>query len=66
VDGSEPFPPLGHEPEGTIMYTPDGYMVARLAKSDWADAHLKRGAAATPRATRPGRCQMDPAALEFL
>jgi hypothetical protein len=43
VDGSEPFPPLGHEPEGTIMYTPDGYMVARLAKPDWADAHLKRG-----------------------
>jgi Lipocalin-like domain len=23
VDGSEPFEPLGHEPKGIIMYTPD-------------------------------------------
>jgi hypothetical protein len=34
VDGSEPFEPLGHEPHGIIMYTPDGYMSAQLARSD--------------------------------
>lgn len=32
VDGSEPFEPLGHEPRGIIMYTPDGYMSAQLAR----------------------------------
>jgi hypothetical protein len=32
VDGSEPFEPLGPEPQGIIMYTPDGYMSAQLAK----------------------------------
>lgn len=45
VDGSEPFEPLGHEPQGIIMYTPDGYMSAQLAKpgrpnfasGDWFD-----------------------------
>lgn len=34
VDGSEPFEPLGREPHGLIMYTPDGYMSAQLAKPD--------------------------------
>ena len=34
VDGSEPFEPLGHEPKGIIMYTPDGYMSAQLSKPD--------------------------------
>ncbi len=34
VDGSEPFEPLGHEPKGVIMYTPDGYMSAQLSKPD--------------------------------
>src|SRR5437868_2430793 len=34
VDGSEPFEPLGHEPHGIIMYTPDGYMSAQLSKPD--------------------------------
>jgi hypothetical protein len=34
VDGSEPFEPLGHEPQGIIMYTPDGYMSAQLSKRD--------------------------------
>ncbi|MYV49244.1 lipocalin-like domain-containing protein [Streptomyces sp. SID2888] len=34
VDGSEPFEPLGHEPQGIIMYTPDGYMSAQLSKPD--------------------------------
>lgn len=34
VDGSEPFEPLGHEPHGIIMYTPDGYMSAQLSKTD--------------------------------
>ncbi|MCX4774394.1 lipocalin-like domain-containing protein [Streptomyces sp. NBC_01260] len=34
VDGSEPFEPLGHSPRGIIMYTPDGYMSAQLAKPD--------------------------------
>lgn len=34
VDGSEPFEPLGREPRGIIMYTPDGYMSAQLAKPD--------------------------------
>ena len=32
VDGSEPFEPLGPEPQGIIMYTPDGYMSAQLSK----------------------------------
>ena len=26
VDGSAPFRPLGKQPQGIIMYTPDGYM----------------------------------------
>ena len=30
VDGSAPFYPLGEEPKGIIMYTPDGYMSAQL------------------------------------
>ena len=34
VDGSDPFEPLGHEPRGIIMYTPDGYMSAQLSKPD--------------------------------
>jgi hypothetical protein len=34
VDGSDPFEPLGHEPHGIIMYTPDGYMSAQLSKPD--------------------------------
>lgn len=34
VDGSEPFEPLGHEPHGIIMYTPDGYMSAQLSRVD--------------------------------
>lgn len=32
VDGSDPFEPLGHEPRGIIIYSPDGYMSAQLAK----------------------------------
>ena len=43
VDGSEPFYPMGKEPQGIIMYTPDGYMSAQLmhpgrpafASGDW-------------------------------
>lgn len=34
VDGSEPFEPLGHEPQGIILYTPDGYMSAQLSRPD--------------------------------
>jgi hypothetical protein len=34
VDGSEPFEPLGGEPHGIIMYTPDGYMSAQLSTPD--------------------------------
>jgi len=34
IDGSDPFEPLGHEPHGIIMYTPDGYMSAQLSKPD--------------------------------
>jgi hypothetical protein len=34
VDGSDPFEPLGPTPQGIIMYTPDGYMSAQLAKPD--------------------------------
>jgi len=36
VDGSPPFFPLGEEPKGIIMYTPDGFMSAQLAKPDRA------------------------------
>ena len=32
VDGSSPFEPLGPQPMGIIMYTPDGYMSAQLSK----------------------------------
>lgn len=32
TDGSEPFYPMGKEPKGIIMYTPDGYMSAQLEK----------------------------------
>src|SRR5689334_14571680 len=43
VDGSAPFFPMGEEPQGIIMYTPDGYMSAQLmrpgrrpfASGDW-------------------------------
>lgn len=43
VDGSAPFHPFGEEPQGIIMYTPDGYMSAQLcsqgrvpfASGDW-------------------------------
>jgi hypothetical protein len=43
VDGSEPMHPLGDQPQGIIMYTPDGYMSAQLmhpgrppfASGDW-------------------------------
>ena len=43
VDGSAPFYPMGEEPQGIIMYTPDGYMSAQLmrpgrpkfASGDW-------------------------------
>ena len=46
TDGSEPFEPLGSDPQGIIMYTPDGYMSAQLsapdrkpfASGDWFDA----------------------------
>ncbi len=34
VDGSEPFYPMGKEPQGIIMYTPDGYMSAQLMDPD--------------------------------
>lgn len=37
VDGSDPFEPLGPEPRGLIIYTPDGYMSAQLAKPDRPD-----------------------------
>lgn len=32
TDGSEPCYPLGTEPKGIIMYTPDGYMSAQLMR----------------------------------
>jgi hypothetical protein len=46
VDGSPGFHPLGEQPKGIIMYTPDGYMSAQLSKpdrpnfasGDWFDA----------------------------
>jgi len=34
VDGSAPFHPFGEEPQGIIMYTPDGYMSAQLCGKD--------------------------------
>jgi hypothetical protein len=34
VEGSELVEPLGPHPQGIIMYTPDGYMSAQLAKPD--------------------------------
>ena len=48
VDGSEPFEPLGHEPRGIIMYTPDGYMSAQLAKPDRPDFSSGDWFAGTP------------------
>ncbi len=55
VDGSAPFSPLGDEPQGIIMYTPDGYMSAQLmrrgrrpfASGDWfrgSDEEIKEEA----------------------
>lgn len=32
TDGSEPIYPMGEQPQGIIMYTPDGYMSAQLMK----------------------------------
>ncbi len=37
VDGSGSFRPLGENPKGIIMYTPDGYMSAQLSKADRPD-----------------------------
>ena len=34
VDGSDPFEPFGHDPQGIILYTADGYMSAQLSKPD--------------------------------
>jgi hypothetical protein len=34
VDGSEPYYPFGEQPQGIIMYTPDGYMSAQLCRPD--------------------------------
>jgi len=36
VDGSAPHYPFGEEPQGIIMYTPDGYMSAQLCRPDRA------------------------------
>src|SRR3954452_12822593 len=33
VDGSGPKYPMGEQPQGIIMYTPDGYMSAQLMRS---------------------------------
>ena len=55
VDGSAPFCPMGEDPQGIIMYTPDGYMSAQLmhperpkfASGDWfrgSDAEIKEEA----------------------
>ncbi len=46
VDGSPSFFPLGEEPKGIILYTPDGFMSAQLARprrkpfasGDWFEA----------------------------
>lgn len=32
TDGSAPVHPMGEEPKGIIMYTPDGYMSAQLER----------------------------------
>ena len=37
VDGSGSYRPLGDNPKGIIMYTPDGYMSAQLSKPDRPD-----------------------------
>jgi hypothetical protein len=34
LDGSAPFYPMGENPMGIIMYTPDGYMSAQLMRPD--------------------------------
>jgi hypothetical protein len=55
VDGSAPFYPMGEQPQGIIMYTPDGYMSAQLmhpgrprfASGDWfrgSDEEIKEEA----------------------
>jgi Lipocalin-like domain len=49
VDGSAQFFPLGENPSGIILYTPDGFMSAQLmsngrkpfASSDWFEATLE-------------------------
>jgi hypothetical protein len=55
VDSSAPFYPMGEEPQGIIMYTPDGYISAQLmhpgralfAAGDWfrgSDEEIKEEA----------------------
>lgn len=41
VDGSESFEPLGPDPRGIIMYTPDGYMSAQLSRPDRPPLRLR-------------------------
>ncbi len=41
VDGSDPVYPMGKNPQGIIMYTPDGFMSAQLATPD--RAHFASG-----------------------
>ena len=42
VDGSAPFYPMGEEPQGIIMYTPDGYMSAQLMHPGRSQVHVRR------------------------
>jgi hypothetical protein len=37
VDGTEPFHPMGTNPKGIIMYTPDGYMSAQFMLAERAN-----------------------------
>ena len=52
VDGSKPIHPLGENPMGIIMYTPDGYMSAQLMRPADALSLPATGSTARTRSTR--------------
>jgi hypothetical protein len=63
VDGSAPFYPMGEEPQGIIMYTPDGYMSAQLMHPVVPSSRPATGFVAAPTRSRKRRLATSPIAV---
>jgi hypothetical protein len=58
VDGSDPIYPMGEKLEGTIMYTPDGYMSVQMmqpGRAKFASGDWLRGTEGAGVERRPGQ-----------